>query len=472
MDASVDYLVVGAGASGLAFVDAVFSARPDATFAIVDRRDRAGGHWADAYPYVMLHQPAVGYGVGSRPLGSSALDGTGFNDGMQSLASGVAVADHFQAHLRDVLLPSGRVRFLPMTEHVGDGECVSLLSGQRTRISAGTIVRTLMETSIPLTHRRSFTVAEGVACVPPNELPRAAAQFQHFVVLGAGKTGVDAVLWLLSNGAAPSRITWVVPRDPWMVNRAAAQTGPEGFRRHAGPLFLAQMEVASRAATLDDLCLGMEERGVWLRLDGDVWPTMQHCGTVTTFELDAVRRVEDVVRLGRVSALEIGSITLQHGVHQVPATALHVDCTASALADNVGVAEPVFGDGRIDLQMIRLCQPTFSAALIGHMESTINDHAEKASLSVPVPMPDTVADWAANMAISMANQARWSRHRTVRVWLGTSRLNFAASWPDAAAHDEAARSQLMGGAALADEAMANLQRLGQSAADLAASGSP
>jgi cation diffusion facilitator CzcD-associated flavoprotein CzcO len=49
-----DYLVVGAGAAGMAFTDALL-AHSDATVTIVDRRHAAGGHWIDAYPYVRLH---------------------------------------------------------------------------------------------------------------------------------------------------------------------------------------------------------------------------------------------------------------------------------------------------------------------------------------------------------------------------------------------------------------------------------
>ena len=51
-----DYLIMGAGAAGMAFADSVFT-ETDATMVIVDRQDRPGGHWNDAYPFVRLHQP-------------------------------------------------------------------------------------------------------------------------------------------------------------------------------------------------------------------------------------------------------------------------------------------------------------------------------------------------------------------------------------------------------------------------------
>ena len=65
---SVDYLIKGAGAARVAFADSVLT-DSQATLAIVDRRDRAGGHWNDAYPFVRLHQPASFYGVNSSPWG-------------------------------------------------------------------------------------------------------------------------------------------------------------------------------------------------------------------------------------------------------------------------------------------------------------------------------------------------------------------------------------------------------------------
>jgi len=66
-----DYLVVGAGAAGLAFADTLI-AESDAEVVIVDRRAAPGGHWNDAYPFVRLHQPSLYYGVNSRPACTSA----------------------------------------------------------------------------------------------------------------------------------------------------------------------------------------------------------------------------------------------------------------------------------------------------------------------------------------------------------------------------------------------------------------
>ncbi len=67
-----DYLLIGAGAMGLAFADTLLTELPNATITIVDRHGKPGGHWNDAYPFVALHQPSAFYGVASLPLGKGA----------------------------------------------------------------------------------------------------------------------------------------------------------------------------------------------------------------------------------------------------------------------------------------------------------------------------------------------------------------------------------------------------------------
>ena len=64
-----DYLVIGGGAMGVAFVDELLTRDPAAQVIMVDNHARAGGHWNDAYSYVTLHQPAAFYGVNSENLG-------------------------------------------------------------------------------------------------------------------------------------------------------------------------------------------------------------------------------------------------------------------------------------------------------------------------------------------------------------------------------------------------------------------
>src|SRR5829696_7378274 len=119
MRINTEYLVVGAGASGLAFTDALV-AEADVEVTVVERRGAPGGHWLDAYPFVRLHIPSAYYGVNSLPLGNDRIDEVGENAGFYERATGEEVREHFAA-AAERLTRTGRVRFLTGHEHLGRG---------------------------------------------------------------------------------------------------------------------------------------------------------------------------------------------------------------------------------------------------------------------------------------------------------------------------------------------------------------
>ena len=94
-----DYLVVGAGASGMAFTDALIGVT-DREVVMVDRRHRPGGHWNDDYSFVRLHQPSALYGVASRPLGQDRIDEWGINAGFYERATAAEICDPAWAPLK------------------------------------------------------------------------------------------------------------------------------------------------------------------------------------------------------------------------------------------------------------------------------------------------------------------------------------------------------------------------------------
>src|SRR6478752_4547761 len=110
VEIETDYLVIGAGASGMAFTDALI-ASADVDVVMVDRRHSPGGHWNDAYPFVRLHQPSATYGVTSRRLGNETIDTSGTNAGFYERATGVEICDYCRRVLEDELVGSGQVRF-------------------------------------------------------------------------------------------------------------------------------------------------------------------------------------------------------------------------------------------------------------------------------------------------------------------------------------------------------------------------
>ena len=145
----VDYLIVGAGAAGMAFADSLVT-ETKSTIAILDRQHRPGGHWTNAYPFVRLHQPSAFYGVNSRPLGTGAKDEFGLNKGFYELASGSEVVSYFDLVMRQQFLPSGRVQYFPMSELTDDGVITSLVSGGQRAVKARKIVdATYSCTAIP-----------------------------------------------------------------------------------------------------------------------------------------------------------------------------------------------------------------------------------------------------------------------------------------------------------------------------------
>ena len=152
-------------------------------------------------------------------------------------------------------------------------------------------------------------------------------------MVGAGKTGMDACIWLLQNGVAPARIRWIMPRDAWMLDRAGFQPGAENFERSIGDI-IGQFEAIAEATSIPDLFERLEDRGLLVRIDKSVEPTMYRCAVVSQAELGQLRRVEDVVRLGRLQAVELTKIILDHGALHADPDTLYVDCSASGISDS------------------------------------------------------------------------------------------------------------------------------------------
>lgn len=462
MEIETDYLVVGSGAVGLAFSDTLLT-ESDARITIVDRHGKPGGHWNDAYSFVTLHQPSAFYGVNSLPLGSGLKDTHGLNAGLYELASGAEVCGYFDTVMRQRLLASGRVDYYPMTDYRGEGRMVSLLSGEETRVQVRrkTVDATWFGTSVPSTHTPAFTVAEGVRLATPNALPHLAQAGgpvpDRYVILGAGKTAMDAGVWLIGAGVPADRITWVRPRESWLLNRLCTQPGEEFFHDSIGAQARA-FEAFATAPSADALFEQLEAAGNMLRIDPSVRPQMFHYATVSTGEVEVLRRITDVVRLGRVQAIEAGGLRLDGAFVPIAEGALYIDCTASAVTRRP--AAPVFDGDRITLQMIRMPAPTFSAALTAWVEIHIGDEARRNELCTPCPLPDGVGDYPQTELANLRNQLVWSSEPELRRWIRDSRLDGFGKVVRTVKPDETDKMAVL--TTLRDQAWpaaANLQRL-------------
>ena len=451
-----DYLIVGSGAVGMAFADVLFH-ETDATMVIIDRHHGPGGHWNDAYPFVRLHQPSGFYGVNSRKLGGDSRDTHRLNLDMCERATGAELVSYYE-QLMQQFLASGRVKYFPMCNYTGDYQqnhtFESLTSGEVRGVSVRkkSVDTSYLNTMVPSTHPPKYAIAPGVKCVPLNELPRVKRPPSGYVVVGSGKTGIDACLWLLDNGVAATEICWIMPRDAWLLDRANVQPSEDFFMQSYGS-FATQMEVLAQSVTIADLFEKLEAAGQLLRFDKAVQPSMYHGAIVSRAELEELRQIKNVVRLGRVLRIEKDHIELEHGSVPSDADRLYVDCSASAVERRAIV--PVFDGNKITPQMVRTFQPTFSGAFIAHVEATVEDEAEKNALCAVIPMPDKPEHWLSMLAVNMANQHRWGKDKGLRGWLAQSRLDAFTAMARAVLPTDT-------------EKLALLQRYAQSAAPAAA----
>jgi NAD(P)-binding Rossmann-like domain len=427
---NTDYLVIGAGASGLAFADTLV-AEADVEVVVVDRRGGPGGHWLDVYDFVRLHIPSAYYGVNSLALGEDRIDETGENAGFYERATGGEVQAYF-AEAAERLTRTGRVRILTGHEHVGsgaDGEQVrSLETGELHEVAVrGKVVDArYLEASVPATHAPSFEVAAGARLVPLNDLPEAIGTASSFTVLGSGKTAVDACMWLLDNDVEPDRIRWVRPRDAWFHNRRAFQPLEQVGSIMAG--LSLDAEAGAQATGIDDLCERLEASGRLMRIDPSYPATMYRSTMLSDHELHALRQIENVVRLGRVRRIEADRIVLEQGEVETGPDVLHVDCTALGLRDAPPV--PIFGPDRIVLQQMRQNSPCFNAALLGYLEAHRDDDADKNRLCPPNPYPRSMDDWPRMVRLTWKAEQRWLSEPDLAGWIAASRLNLLRALPE------------------------------------------
>lgn len=455
---NADYLVVGAGASGMAFADAL-TGHAKVRIALVDRRHGPGGHWLDTYPFVRLHQASSFYGVASTVLGSGSIQSEGPEAGLHERAGAAEICAYYQRVLNEQLVPRGRVEFHPNCEYVGGGSFVSRVSGQRYQ--AGPDCRVVdaryLAPEIPATTEPPFGVAEGARALPVSELPKLEAVPREFVIVGSGKTATDACVWLLESGVDPDSICWVRPREPWMFNRAVVQPDPAVFTGMVADV----MEAATAASSPDDLFLRMEAAGVMLRIDPSITPTMAKTPTLAQWELDLLRGIERVVRLGHVRGIEPGRIELDDGDAAIHRDAVVVHCAASGLQYPPLI--PIWGGEAITIQPVRAGFPCLAAALIGYVEATREDDAEKNQVCRPSPLSDTPTDWALMQVLGGRASLAFTAEPDIKEWVDRVALNPARNPPeqvldaDLAAAKERVRAAVGPGMA----AMAELAGLGR-----------
>ena len=400
-----DYLIVGAGAMGIAFADEIFHKNKKAKLTLVDRRLSPGGHWNDAYPFVRLHQPAAFYGVNSRVLGNGTTD----------LSSKPEILEYYQKVL-DKLKQSGRVEFLSEHNFIGEGRVASIHQSDKVikyKVNKRLVDATYMKVEVPSTHAPKYEVEEGVPIIPINDLVEAFDKWENFYVVGNGKTGMDAVLFLLNKGTAQEKIHWICPNQAWLFHREKLQVG------NVASVVLRQLDKLRTTKNVKEFFLAVEGAGGIMRIDQNKHPKKWRCATVSDKEANQLREVKNLIEKGRVLKLTADEIQLQHGTIAYAGKSLFVDCSANALSREKET--PIFSEGKITLQPILFCQQVFSAATIARMELT-NLSDEKKNRLKPIAHPEFQEDWPYALSASVENLL--ILHRCFPLWMFRSRLNF------------------------------------------------
>jgi hypothetical protein len=339
--------------------------------------------------------------------------------GSYERASGAEICGYFDEIMRHRLLASGRVRFFPMCDYLGDRRFRSRVTGLVTDVSvrSSTVDATYMASRVPATDPPPFAVADGVRCVPVGELTTLATPPAGYVIVGGGKTALDAICWLLDRGTDPDDVTWIRPRDSWILNRAFFQPGRS--RTFAG--IVMQLEAMAASESVEEVYERCEADEVMLRTDRAVVPTMMKGGTVSLRELEQLRRIENVVRLGHVERIESDRIVLEQGSIPTTSDHLHVHCAASGLSDNPPRA--IFTDETILLQLVTRVSLTLSGALQGFLETTGRTTEEKNRLCPPTVMPHTPFEYLHVVLAGISTEMRWGQAPDLADWVDRSRLN-------------------------------------------------
>jgi hypothetical protein len=380
------YLVIGAGTAGLSFIDSLLTLDANATVILVDRNSQPGGHWTKSYPFVKLHQTSCNYGVNSLPL-SNIRDKKGNERfDVHDLATGQEILDYY-AKVIEQFRACGRVHVYFNSEYSKDESGNHLVTNidtrQVTQVSCKKIVMVRSNVLVPsMRNGAPFPIDSSINYAPVNDLPThvASKEYKKYCVIGAGKTGCDAITYLLRNGVDQSAITWITSRDVWFFVRDGLWGGGyKTFRKDTVKL----LDPLVKCKTLLDAMLQYEKDGIVARMDRSTLPEVFKGATIDKSELAGFRSITDIVRMGRVTSITSDEIKLERGAVPLasPADTLFVDCMADLDGSLYGYrfqeGFKIFDGNQINLgPAIVSFNFSCSSAIIAYIETVFADDSE------------------------------------------------------------------------------------------------
>mmetsp|Transcript_7980 Transcript_7980/g.17116 ORF Transcript_7980/g.17116 Transcript_7980/m.17116 type:complete len:538 (+) Transcript_7980:138-1751(+) len=391
-----DYLVVGAGAASIAFIDTLLTKQPLTKIILVDKNPCPGGHWVHAYGFVRLHQPSLLYGVASRQLEGNWLK---LMLGKLTLpwhhrASKDEILKYYDSFIQDKI-SAGQVQYFPNCQYNFPGaepttthpasereqiHSFSSLDGARqcsVKVKNKLINGILGECIIPSLNPVDFPVDQDIQMLTPNQIFDCHHQKtlpnygeKHFVVLGCGKTAMDTVVYLQqSMKVKPSQISWVIPNDVWMLAREGSANP------WAWPKALLKSDHNAREAGL-----ALERAGGFVRLDPNIEPTRFRFPVVGRDEIKFMRKVEDIIRRGRVTAIrnqENRSVIVHFGENSQPwvpkesrpEDLVFIHCTCPGPENGNSNFDLFASDHQLNLNLLFAPPVPISMSVLAYLES-------------------------------------------------------------------------------------------------------
>ena len=453
---SCDYLVVGGGATGMAFADTLLhaaaaaaaassSSSPPMTLVMVDKHDRPGGQWNDSYRFVRLHQPSSMYGVETCKL-EKGNDSDGAADKAapeHHRATRAEILDYYDVVRRKLEAQydfqfCGGVTFdfsqQPVSSHengvlsyrLGNQHGGSMIQVRKKLVDAR-----YLEPDLPVFIPPKFSYdPTKIRCVPVNALSEVEEEEKeeeevsnhphpssprYFVVIGAGKTDMDAIVFLLTQRHVdPDRILWVVPHEAWITAREKITSCLEFLHtctqlaKQKQQLEQSGHDPASlkKALTSKDFFqngfLQWEAEGKVYRFDKGVLPTKFKDATLSKEELALLQKVTKVLRHGRIQRIQDNGDLVSANGSTVPlpwasssaavenTTFVHCSAGAFNYSKQTGNPPPVFDQHVITLQDVYgtpgFC---FVGSILGKLESLphLSDTEKNAMCLAPKPDP-------------------------------------------------------------------------------------
>ncbi len=198
---------------------------------------------------------------------------------------------------------------------------------------------------------------------------RSMLQRNKYVVLGAGKTGIDCVVYLQRTMMVdPADIAWVISRDVWLVN-SNSKANPQTWARC----------LAKHENDFDKAALSLEDRGLLVRLDKNFLPSRFRFPVIPPDELQLARNVTTVIRCGRVTSIRriASSVVVDFGASKPSweafapiETCIFVHATSPGPFNELDPTTPIFNNPKqMTLQLILMGPRTFSMSLLAKIEA-------------------------------------------------------------------------------------------------------